>query len=166
MLLASDANAMSMSAKLKAHEAQKYAKSMGLSDQVDYETFYEGFFEEDLEMLGDFFANGDMRFFNNMWPLDILMNNNVILSKKKAIEHGIFSTVAQIKAKASETAQQIIEHVNKRQAAKQQQSSQTKHQDSIEYAPADYKGAWQHDADYQSLSMGESFKANKAINLM
>ena len=163
MLVASDANAMSMSASLKAHEARKYAKSIDSSDQVDYETFYDVFFEEQLEMLGDFFANGDMSFFNNMWPLDIMMNNKVILSKKKAIEHGIFSTVAQIKAKASETTQQVIEHINKRQAAKQQQSlSQSKHQDNIEYAPADYKGSWQHDADYQSLSMGESFNAGAA----
>jgi len=163
MLIASDGNIMDMSASLKAYEAQNYARSMDLSDQVDYHTFYDDFFEEHLEMLGDFLATGDMSFFNNMWPLDIMMNNKIILSKNQAITQQIFPSVPQIKEKVRETAQQVIEHVKRRQASKQKQQSslQTKDQDDIEYAPADYKGAWQHDPDYQSLSMGESF-ARKA----
>jgi hypothetical protein len=149
MLAASDPDVMAMSVDLKARQAARYAKNINASTHLDYEQFYDEFFEEHLDMLMDFFAN--------MWPLDIMFNNKVILSKQQAISRGIFSPVSQIKSNVEQYAQQAV-----KRPTQQPSTPQIKNRDDIEYAPADYKGAWQHDADYQSLSMGESFNAGAA----
>ena len=154
MLAASDPDVIAMSVSLKARQAARYTKNINASTHLDYEKFYDEFLEEHLDMLMDFFATGDTSFFANMWPLDIMFNNKVILSKQQAISRGIFSPVSQIKSNVEQYAQQAV-----KRPARRPSTPQIKNRDDIEYAPADYKGAWQHDADYQSLSMGESFNA-------
>ena len=126
----------------------------------------------------NFLKNNDDGVFNYIIPGDITLNGKIIMTKEQALQQGIFkpmkniiSTVgmdisADIKSaidyyNSPEYKNQTVEKLTKKDQKKTTQDNKT---DSIEYSPADYRGSWQNDPDYQSLSMGESIVAEKNIH--
>lgn len=126
----------------------------------------------------NFLKNNDDNVFNYIVPGDIKLNGKIIMTREQALQRGIFkpikniiSTVgkdisADIKLaidyyNSPQHKNQTVENLSKKEQKKETQDSKN---DKIEYSPADYKGGWQSDTDYQSLSMGESIVAEKNIH--
>lgn len=162
MLLAYNAEALELSSGFKTGYARQTARKMNLDDEQTRE-FMRGFshdanLEGYLDMLMEFLATGNQQLFEHLWPLDIMIDNKIVMTKQQAIQSGIFNPLSALKA---DMQQEFTQELSKMQ---QRKPRQLQSRDDIEYSPADYKGGWQHDADYQSLSMGESTIAEKNIH--
>lgn len=162
MLLAYNIEGLNLSATLKSQYASQMARQMNLDDEQTRE--FKRSFSHDanlegyLDMLMEFLATGNQQLFEHLWPLDIMIDNKIVMTKQQALQTGVFSPVSALKATMRQEFAQELSKIQQRKP-KQLQS-----RDDIEYSPADYKGGWQHDADYQSLSMGESTIAENNIH--
>jgi hypothetical protein len=128
-----------------------------------------------LEELRQGFLAGDSHdVFKYIVPGDIKINGKVIMTQQQAIDKGIFETMNNVISATveyvNETADYFMEtNLDNKSVddadeyADEYAIDDAGHQD-IEYSPADYKGSWENDPDYQSLSMGESIVAEKSIH--
>jgi hypothetical protein len=159
MLLAFDvANTSKMTAMFQANRATKLGKQMGLNDSQIQE-LVSNYFNEDavmedhLDMLIEFLATGDQEIFNHLMPLDVKIDGKVVMTKKQAIEQGVFKPLKALQTAADERIRKDIDRMKQN----------SMRDDDIEYSPMDYKGGWENDPDTQPLSW-ESFIAEKSIH--
>ena len=139
--------------KIVADAINQYETSNSKDDM--YEIFYK--------LQDQFMRNENNDLFNYLMPNEVWLDEKRIMTFDQAVDANIFKStefvnkmfnnMPQIKRDAQKVLKQI-----------QQQHPQYADANDIEYSPMDYKGSWQHDADYQSLSMGESTIAEKSIH--
>lgn len=112
-------------------------------------------------MVEEFMRNENDDLFNYLYPHQILRDKDIIMPahetndifKSGATVEKMFRTMPDLKYHA----QQLTRKIEKQQPDYSKESIYKDH-------PMDYKGGWQHDADYQSLSMGESTIAENNIH--
>lgn len=122
--------------------------------EEDDESMYHLFYE----LQGQFMRNENTDLFNYLMPNEVRQDENQIMSAAQAVGKNIF--------KSREHVMQMFNNMpqikrDARQIIKQIEEQHPQYNGEPQYSPMDYKGGWQHDADYQSLSMGESFSAAK-----
>ncbi len=118
------------------------------------------------ELRYGFFTGDDYDVFNYIAPGDIKINGKVIMTQQQAIDKGIFEPMNDVISAISKYVEETADYIMKTDLDRSTDGNanyDAEYQD-IEYSPADYKGGWEHDPDYQSLSMGESIVAEKNIH--
>lgn len=113
------------------------------------------------------FTDNDEEIFNYLPPFEIYFKDNLLMNRDEAQLKHIFKSLEEVEKNLLNNAElrQAVERIAKKAQKKAAQDDKAnKKADSIEYSPADYKGGWEHDPDYQSLSMGESIVAEKNIH--
>ena len=153
-----DANVSSVMQKIASSIKDADVQKQALDDIAD-------FADDDLADLVDSFKSDESEFlFDILPPGNITMNGNMVMSHQQAISQKIFKHPHEVLQALHDEVDQIASSAEY-QVAAYNNAKKTKHhiqaQDAINYTPMDYKGGWQHDADYESLSMGESFNAVK-----